>query len=374
MSPFAVFLTIVLLVWAAMHAYVFWRISTLPMVSHHVPWWAVACAGLLLWLSFPISKFLESRAPEFISLPLEYFAANWLGILFLLLCAFLATDIFSLGGLLWSSKIGQVRTAAAAVGLALSVVALIQGHRDPVVTATSVELKGLPPERDGTVVIVVSDVHLGMLIRENWTRRLVTRINDMKPDLIVAVGDIVDGNEKRAQPMSGILKQLHAPLGVWSVTGNHDYYAGVEKSLKFLENAGMTPLRDSCAELAPGLVLAGVDDLTARAQFGTPDHPVEKALLGRPEGATILLSHTPWDVHVAARNGANLMLSGHTHNGQIWPFTYMVRTRYPYVSGHYNINGMTLIVCRGTATWGPRMRLWHRGEILHITLRSESRR
>ena len=98
---------------------------------------------------------------------------------------------------------------------------------------------------------------------------------------------------------------------------------------------------------APPLVLAGVDDLTARRQFGLGGHPVHAALDGRPPGATIFLSHTPWRAERAAALGAGLMLSGHTHDGQIWPFRYFVKRMYPYLGGLYRVDGMPLIVCRG---------------------------
>lgn len=94
-------------------------------------------------------------------------------------------------------------------------------------------------------------------------------------------------------------------------------------------------------------------------------------LSGRPPGAAVLLSHTPWQAREAAAAGAGLMLSGHTHGGQIWPFSYLIRLRYPLLAGRYQIDQMTVIVCRGTGTWGPRMRLWHPGEILSIKLVAE---
>jgi predicted MPP superfamily phosphohydrolase len=125
--------------------------------------------------------------------------------------------------------------------------------------------------------------------------------------------------------------------------------------------------------VAAGLVLAGVDDLTARQQLGREDHPLERALANRPSGATILLSHSPWQADVAARLGAGLMLSGHTHNGQLWPFNYLVGLKYPLLGGRYDVGGMSVIVSRGTGTWGPRMRLWRPGEIVRITLRSPNR-
>jgi hypothetical protein len=129
-------------------------------------------------------------------------------------------------------------------------------------------------------------------------------------------------------------------------------------------------LRDRAAALAPGLVLAGVDDLGARRQFGGGEQAIERALAGRPPGAVVLLSHSPAQVKTAASLGVGLMLCGHTHNGQIWPFNYLVRLSNPLVGGRYEVGGMTVIVGRGTGTWGPRMRLWQPGEILLITLRS----
>ena len=93
---------------------------------------------------------------------------------------------------------------------------------------------------------------------------------------------------------------------------------------------------------------------------------------GALAGATVFLSHTPWRAEEAAGAGAGLMLSGHTHGGQIWPFGYLVKNRYPLFAGRYEVNRMTVIVCRGAGAWGPRMRLWHPGEILLVTLRSKA--
>jgi predicted MPP superfamily phosphohydrolase len=373
MSRFAIFLTTVLLIWAAMHSYVFWRLSSLPWISKTVPSWAVTLTGLILWLSYPVARMIESRAPDALALPIEYLAANWMGVLFLLLCGLLTADILTLGGWLWPSKAPLVRSFAAGAALVLSAIALAQGHRDPVVSDYEVTLPGLPKERDKTVLVAFSDIHLGTLIRERWLSRMVSRVNALKPDIIVAAGDVVDGNAGRAVGMAKLLGRLEAPLGVWGVTGNHDYYAGIEESVRIFEQAGIKVLRDDHAEVAPGLVIAGVDDLTARAQFGAAAHPADTALAGRPAGGVVYLSHTPWDAGFAAMNGAGLMISGHTHNGQIWPFSYFVRTRYPLVCGRYEVDGMTVIVGRGTATWGPRMRLWRRGELLRITLRSGAR-
>ncbi len=125
--------------------------------------------------------------------------------------------------------------------------------------------------------------------------------------------------------------------------------------------------------MKPGLVLAGVDDLTARRQMAENGDPVRRALEGRPAGATLFLSHTPWQAERAAAAGAGLMVSGHTHAGQIWPFGWLVRLRYRLLEGRYEVGGMAVVVCRGTGTWGPRMRLWRPGEIVRITLKAPRR-
>jgi predicted MPP superfamily phosphohydrolase len=369
---FTAFLAVVLAVWAAMHGYVFWRLASVPMVAAHVPrrtlfWVAVALAA-----SYPLARLLNAGRLEAVGRPLELVAANWIGVLFLLLSTLVIADVITLGGWCLSSQAPAIRGWAAAAALVLSAVALVQGLRPPVVRDCEVRLAGLPPERDGFVLVAVSDLHLGTLIGERWMTRLVNRVDALKPDVVVIVGDLVDGEVGRLEALLPALRTLRAPLGVWAVTGNHEYYAGLGRSVQLLKDAGYTVLQDRWAEVAPGVVLAGVDDLTARRQFGRTDRPLEQALAGRPPGATILLSHSPLQADTAAAAGVGLMLSGHTHDGQIWPFGYLVRLSYRLLGGRYEVGGMPVIVCRGTGTWGPRMRLWRPGEILRITLRAKS--
>ncbi len=364
------FLIVVLGTWTLMHAYLVWRLSSVPVVSAHLARWLLVAAAAFLWLAYPLSRILDRSGAGGVARPLEFVGAAWLGVLFLACTALLAVDVVTLGGLALPARAPALRGWALVAALALSVVALVQGLRAPAIVEYEVALAGLPPERDGLVLAEVSDLHLGTLIGERWMGRLVDRIAAMKPDIVAVDGDLVDGNVGEVEPLVPELKRLRAPLGVYAVTGNHEFYAGLERCVKLFEQAGYTVLRDRSVEVVPGLVLAGVDDLTARRQFGLADHPIERALAGRPPGATILLSHTPWEAQKAAELGAGLMLSGHTHDGQIWPFGYLVRFTYPLLGGRYSVGGMTAIVCRGTGTWGPRMRLWRPSEIVRITLRT----
>jgi hypothetical protein len=366
----ALFLVAALSVWTAMHGYVFWRLASVPWVAEYLPRRTLLWAAGALAVSYPLARLLNSRQLEIVGEPLEFLAANWIGILFLLVTALLATDLVTLGGWLLPRFAPAMRGWAAGLALVLAAIGLVQGLRPPVVQDYEVTLKGLPKERDGLVLVAISDLHLGTLIGGHWMTHLIGRVDGLKPDVVVVVGDLVDGEVGRLEPLLPVLQKLRAPLGVWAVTGNHEYYAGLERSVGLLEAAGYTVLRDRAAEIAPGLVLAGVDDLGARRQFGRTDQAIEKALADRPPGAVVLLSHSPAQADKAAAGGAGLMLSGHTHNGQIWPFNFLVRLSNPLVGGRYEVGGMPVIVGRGTGTWGPRMRLWRPSEILRITLRA----
>ena len=230
---------------------------------------------------------------------------------------------------------------------------------------------GLPTPADGTVLVVASDLHLGSMLGRRWATARAAQFSELRPDLILLVGDIFEGEKETHAAWIPVLQQFRAPRGVFAVTGNHEFYAQPEPILDAFRQAGFRVLRDEHVEALPGLIVAGVDDPAFRKK-GRRDQAIamDQAFANRPNGATIFLSHTPVLEERAAQMGAGLMLSGHTHNGQIWPFQYFVRIAFRLVTGRYDVNGMTAIVGRGTGTWGPRMRLWKRSEIVRITLRS----
>jgi predicted MPP superfamily phosphohydrolase len=242
-----------------------------------------------------------------------------------------------------------------------------------VVENREVVVKGLPDALSGMKVAVMCDWHAGrMMVGGNWLGKRIDQVMAHKPDLILLNGDLFDQGTGPDE-MIPAMRRLAAPYGVFAVRGNHDTLPskGRDVTGEILKAVGIPLLQNEHLEVADGLLLAGIDDLTrSRHNPGEGDFNLNKALSGRPDKATILLSHTPWMVDQAAAAGVDLMLSGHTHNGQIWPFNYLVKVRYPHIVGEYDIRGMPLLVSRGTGTWGPRMRLWQRGEITLITLRS----
>lgn len=344
-------------------AYVAWRAAAVPWLARRLPrrtlWivfsglWGLMAAGRLLGheASFPGSGILELTG------------MTLLGILFLCFMPLLLVDFVTGFGFWCRACAPRLRGWALLGGLALAGLASVQGLREPEVVEYEAQLPGLPPERDGLVVVVLSDLHLGATLGPKWLEARIAQVQALRPDLVLLLGDVFEGHGPPEARTLAVLGTLHAPLGVWGVDGNHERHG---RAISPLDASGVQILRNALATPIPGLVLAG------RSESGRHDGEQEAAWeipAEHPKGALVLLSHIPKQTEAAAHSGVGLMLSGHTHGGQIWPFGYLVEKAYPTLAGKIQIGAMTLIVSRGTGTWGPRMRLWSRGEISRLSLR-----
>jgi uncharacterized protein len=367
------FLGVFLSVWLSMNAYVAWRAASVPALVSRVPRRAVYLVVALLFASFILPRMIDGPGLALVARPLEIVGSTWLLVAFLALCCLLAVDLVTLFGFVFRRQAPTLRGWALAAAALLSAAAFVQGMRPPVVRDHDVRIAGLPRELDGTVLVFVSDFHLGTILGTDWLRDRVAQIAALKPDLVVVGGDVLEGDGPPDPAFLPTLKSLTAPLGAWAVTGNHEYHAGIERSVRILEEAGIRVLRDRWVEVRPSLVIAGVDERSGHDDGGGAAGSVDRALAGRPVGAaTVLVSHSPRGVERAQAAGVGLMLAAHTHGGQVWPFGYFVQLSYGWLAGRYDVSGMPLVVSRGTGVFGPRMRLWYPAEILRIRLRSGS--
>ena len=362
--------SILILAATLMHVYVFWRAASVPFVKRTVPRGMLVGAGVLLWAVVFISRLHGRDGSVAAAKTLEMIGMTWLGVLFLVFVSLLAVDLLTGFGVLLPRRSPSLRGWALVAGGLLSAVAIVQGSRPPIVEDFEVRLPGLSESMDGTVLVAMSDLHVGSVLDERWLSARVDQVRALHPDLVVLLGDLFEGHGAPLGGVSPILGTLSAPMGVWAVPGNHESHGGRDNTMLPVEEAGIRVLRNRWVEVRPGLVLAGVEDLTAARRAGNGGDTVDRAFAGRPRGAGILLSHTPLHADRAAVAGAGLMLSGHTHGGQIWPFGYLTRIVYPLFEGEYDVDGMKVIVSRGTGTWGARMRLWRPAQILRITLRT----
>jgi len=360
---FGSFLTITI---TLMHVYVIWRVCTIPFVRRHVPLAGIIGAGSVAWALFFLGRTFGYGGQGAFSGALELAGMNWMASLFLLFLSILTVDIVTGFGFFLPQKAPILRGYGLIAGVMLSLFAIVQGMRPPAIISYDVSIANLPPSADGRVIATLSDLHLGSVLGRRWLDARVRQTMALDPDIIVLLGDIFEGHGLPADDLSPVLRRLTAPLGVYAVLGNHKFHGRGVSSETLLNDAGIQVLRNSWTEPAWGFIVAGVDDFGWNGS-GREEY-IDSALVNRPPGATILLSHQPRLAEKAAQEGVALMLSGHTHGGQIWPFGYLVARVYPLLAGRYDVGGMKVIVSRGTGTWGPRMRLWRRGEILRITL------
>jgi predicted MPP superfamily phosphohydrolase len=352
-----------------MQCYVFWRASSLPSLRRLVSAKLLLMVGLVLWALFILSRYLSPELLGSLATAAELCSMTWMASLFLLSVSLLMVEMGTGFGFFLKPYSTRLRGMALIAGVVLSLLALYQGQRAPVIQRYDVYSARLPPNLDGTVIVALSDLHLGAVLGEAWLAARVEQVQAELPDVVVLLGDIVEGHGANSIGLIAVLKRLSAPGGVWGVLGNHESHAMQDGNTTLFDQAGIGLLRNAWVELRPGLVLAGVDNLATDQNAQTF---FNQALDHRPAGTTVFLSHAPLAAELAARLGADLMLSGHTHGGQIWPFGYLVMQRFPLLAGRYDVLGMSVIVSRGTGTWGPRLRLWRPAEIVRVTLHAQT--
>jgi len=252
------------------------------------------------------------------------------------------------------------------------------GLTELVVKNVEVELARLPEAMAGTTIVQLSDIHVGSTIQREYIERVVHAANSLDADLIVITGDLVDGSVEQLREHVAPLANLKAKHGVFFVTGNHDYYSGATAWCAEVERLGIRVLRNERVSIGNGdasFDLAGVDDYSA-ARFGHGHGPdLEKALAGRDPGReVVLLAHQPRQIYEAERKGVGLMLSGHTHGGQIFPWNFFVRLQQPVVAGLARFGDSQVYVSCGTGYWGPPMRLGAPAEVTKIVLQPGTRK
>jgi predicted MPP superfamily phosphohydrolase len=356
------------LVSALLLAYVIWRASSIPRFRK-VPRPAFLCAVLFLALLLFLGRFLGHDASGPWAALFEFLSMTLVGSLFLVFTCLFPVDLLLGFGCFFPRRAAKIRGWAMLAGCLLALLALFQGLRPPRIVRYEVRLPGLPRALAGTRLVALSDLHLGALIGPGWLQARVSQVLALKPDMILVLGDIFEGHGASPANFFPALRRLKAPLGVWAVDGNHASHGSPSTSVAETDASPLRTLRDELVQPAPGLFLAGRRHLSRHdRQQAVPEWNPGR---NHAPGALVLMAHVPAAAKSAARAGVGLMLSGHTHGGQIWPLSIATRVVNPLLAGRYEIEGMTVLVSRGTGTWGPRMRLWPPGEIMVVTLRSQ---
>ncbi|HSE15158.1 MAG TPA: metallophosphoesterase, partial [Candidatus Deferrimicrobium sp.] len=335
--------------------------------------------GILLFAPI-VTRQLGRHGLEGAARSVAYVGYLWMGFLFFLTCLNLSADLLRLP--LWAMGRGGIAAADAASALAgrsaflclaglavaLSAYAVVENSRIEVVRVR-LATDRLPALVPSLRIAQISDLHLGLIHRNGKAREVAAIVAREHPDLFVSTGDLVDGQLDGIAELAEILRGVPAPRGKFAVLGNHEYYAGIDRSIDFTRRSGFTLLRDETVTIDNAVRIAGVDD-PAGARFGQAGGPAEAALLGdRPDGRfTVLLKHRP-QLDPAAGGKFDLQLSGHTHHGQIFPFRLLTRLFFPLLAGDHPVPGGGILhVSRGTGSWGPPMRFLAPPEITIVDI------
>ncbi len=248
------------------------------------------------------------------------------------------------------------------------------GHLNAIFPRThfvNIDLEGKITNQKQLKIAMVSDIHLGTIVANIRTQRIVNLINATNPDVILLAGDIVDEDLSPVikRNLGKTLTQLKAPLGVYGITGNHEYIGGVEPAVKYLEDHGIKVLRDTMIELVENVYVAGREDIQGHRFGGKPRKSLKDIIQQKNDSSTIiLLDHQPAAINEAIQNQIDLMLSGHTHHGQLWPLNYITKAVYLVSWGSKKFENTHVYVSSGIGSWGPPVRIGNRPEVVVITL------
>lgn len=373
-----VFLLSFFTVYASVHAYALHKIrSALGLGTHATA--ALAPPFLLLTFAPLLVHLLSRSGHETAARAAAAAGYTWMGFLFVFFWINLSLDAANTAGRAVNLLLGRgarplfpyeapLLCATAVAAVLLCAFGAIEAERIRA-ERVRIETEKLPPGVDRIRIAQISDLHLGLIVRDKAARRVAAILREEAPDIVVSTGDLVDAQVNHIRGLAEIFAAVRAPLGKYAVTGNHEYYAGIAQALEFTRRAGFAVLRGEAVSPGGVLRLAGVDDEAKAAFEDLAPLPGAEALGGgRSSLFTVLLKHRPRPPRGAA-GLFDLQLSGHTHGGQIFPFGLVVRRTYPFFEGIYRLDGGAFLwVSRGTGTWGPRMRILSPPEVSIIDI------
>ena len=373
-----IFLTVFLTLYGGMHWY--WYRKAMPIVSHSAGARVVLGLLLIVMVLAPIMiRVLERWGYEAAARWTACIGYSWMGILFLSCSCFLVLDLARL--LSWSAgRFGAAGLDRFLPGPAVSFTAITTLtafvfayglYEAAEIRTETVDLYSTKiPVGAGTLTVAqISDVHLGLLVGEERLREILTAVRRAAPDILVATGDLVDGQMDGRGGLIALLQEIRPRYGKFAVTGNHELYVGSTQALSFLRDAGFTVLRGEAITILGLLAVAGVDDPVFGGKAGVAAQEREALQKVAHDRFVLLLKHRPV-VSAESRGRFDLQLSGHVHQGQIFPFGLLTRLAFPLPTGLSGIEeGGAVYVSRGAGTWGPPIRFLAPPEVTVFRLR-----
>jgi predicted MPP superfamily phosphohydrolase len=348
---FALFIFIFLALYAFMNYYVIGRLYSFFRLEKNVVFYFIF---IFATLSYLIANWLESAFPGSVTRVVYLIASVWMGILLLAIFVFGVHDLLTPFGFGLKNP-GIILVSIILILTTYSIINASFLHTNSITIESSKLSKELR-------IVQLSDLHIGPVRDGPWLDRIVTLTNEFKPDVVLITGDLFDGMKDYNAKEFLALNNIKAPI--YLSIGNHEEFAGIENILLILKDTKVKVLRNASA-ISAGINIIGIDDAESKKQ-------VEKVLPSikfNSSKFTVLMYHRPDSFEYAVSKGVDLELSGHTHNGQIFPFNFIVRMFFSRIHGLYELDGKYLYTSFGSGTWGPPMRLGSENEIVLITVK-----
>ena len=337
--------------------------------------------SIFVVVSYIAGRFLERAFPSIISTVLIWIGSFWIAFMFYFFLSLVAVDLLRLINhfvpffpeIIYRNPEKTKRFTALVIILFVFITVaggyintkmiVVQHYRIPIKKSAG-NLKSLN-------IAMASDIHLGTILDSSFLEKVVDKINALNPDIVLLPGDIIDEDIGPVlhDNMGPLLEKIKSKYGVYAVTGNHEYIGGVDEACNYLTSHGIKMLRDSVVKIDNDFYLIGREDIAIR-QFAHKQRKDIKELLNGVDKSLplILMDHEPFRLNEAFENGIDLQLSGHTHNGQLWPMNFLISKIYELGWG-YMVKGNThYYVSCGVGGWGPPIRTGSRPEIVNIKL------
>ena len=360
---FILAVSILLASYAGMHYYLYRKLCWIFPFRKNVVIIALSVLGSLFFITETLT---HTRFAHFVA-PLAWLSSLWLGYVFIFFTysgtldiATKFTSLFDKENILLRLQQKSKTIVSSGIVLLICIAGVMSAQQINILSYTLASTKLHQP----VTIVQISDLHLGLLSSNEHIQKLVDDINALNPDIIVSTGDLVDMQVNYLDGFSSTLAKLTASRGKYAVYGNHEAYAGIDKSTKFTERAGFTLLSNRGVTLDHIVNIVGIDDPAVRGKL-TSSGDNEKQLLENfsPDLFTVLLKHQP-TIAPETRGMFDLQLSGHTHGGQIFPFSLLTKIFYPAPFGLSQIESESwLYVSKGTGTWGPPIRVLAKPEV-----------
>lgn len=317
---------------------------------------------IVVAMSFIFGMFL--RGKPYIH-GIAYIGNLWLGMLSIAISLFLIRDLLYL---FWDFNLGGSTILFSTGTIAAVLYAFYNGTRVPRVREVTIPSSKINSPKEEITITQLSDVHVGILTSKKWLKKIVEKTNELQSDIIVITGDLTDDKMERIPEFLPILRELQAPMGKFTIIGNHEVYHGLKKYYEFTTESGLTPLRNKKVVLSEQLELYGVDDVTVEKYLQTPVKLEETLVDVDPSRYSVLLFHQPVRFTQAVDLGIDLQLSGHTHNGQIPPLEWIIGLYFRYPKGLYQKGEAHIYTSPGTGVWGPPLRFASKNEITRFRI------